>query len=387
MRPALRIPVAAVACVAIAVAAAAVAAASVGRSGSDTVVLGVVAPLSGEVAIDGALEKQGVQLAVSQINSAGGVLGKKLVVKLEDGACDPAASASAASRLISRDKVVALEGAFCSSGTAAIKPLADRFRVPFVSATSTAANLTAKNDPWFSRFAPTEALMSKQAVPILVRRLKIKRAAILTFNDDYGISYAQANRANLRAAGVKLVSVQSFGSNTQDYAPYISKIKSSRADTVFVAADTGPTAAVFKQMAQLGLTKINKVSAQVAASEQFIQLATRKGAEGIYATTPYVASSPVARSKTFVAAFKARFGKVPEADAAGAYDAMYLLADAIKRAGSTKGDAVQKAIRSARLNSVHGLLTFDSKGQGYTDFFLVRIAGGKIGVVKRLSTR
>lgn len=362
-------------------------AATAAKRAGGTIVLGVVAPLSGEVAIDGSLEKQGVQLAVAQINAAGGVLGKKLAVKIEDGACDPAASASAASRLISRDKVAALEGAFCSSGTAAIKPLADRFKIPFVSATSTAADLTAKNDPWFSRFAPTEALMSKQAVPILVKRLKIKKAAILTFNDDYGLSYAQANQANLKAAGVKLVSVQSFGSNTQDYSPYISKIKSSGADTVFVAADTGPTAAVFKQMAQLGLTKINKVSAQVAASEQFVQLATPQAAEGIYATTPYVATSSVARSKSFVSAYKARFRKAPEADAAGAYDAVYLLADAIKRAGSTKADAVQKAIRGARLRSVHGTLTFDSNGQGYTDFFLVRITRGKINVIKRLVTR
>lgn len=361
--------------------------ASVDRADGGPLVLGVVAPLTGEVAIDGALERQGVQLAVSEINAAGGVRGEKLVVKLEDGACDPAASASAATRLISRDKVVALEGAFCSSGTAAIMALTARSRTPFVSATSTAANLTEKNNPWFSRFAPTEALMSKQAVPILVKRLKIKKAAILTFNDDYGISYAQANEANLKAAGINVVSVQSFGSNTQDYSPFISKIKASGADTVFVAADTGPTAAVFKQMAQLGLTRINKVSAQVAASEQFIQLATRRGAQGIYATTPYVSTSPVARSISFVKAYKARFGKAPEADAAGAYDAIYLLVDAIKRAGSTRSDAVQKAIRSARLSSVHGVLTFDAKGQGYTNFFLVRIESGRIRVVNRLSTR
>lgn len=361
-------------------------ASAAGRA-AGTLVLGVVAPLTGEVAIDGALEKQGVQLAVSQINGAGGVGGRRLVVKLEDGACDPAASASAATRLITRDRVVALEGAFCSSGTAAIMPLAARFKVPFVSATSTAADLTEKGNPWFSRFAPTEALMSRQAVPILVKRLKIKKAAILTFNDDYGISYAQANEANLKKAGVKVVSVQNFGSNTQDYSPFISKIKASGADAVFVAADTGPTAAVFKQMAQLGLTRITKVSAQVAASQQFIQLATPRAAEGIYATTPYVATSPLPRSVAFVKAYTARFGKVPEADAAGAYDAVYLLIDAIKRAGSTKPDAVQKAIRATRMQSVHGPLTFDTKGQGYTDFFLVRIAGGKIGVIAPLSTR
>lgn len=358
-----------------------------GGAAGEPITIGAVLPLTGEVALDGELESNGMKLAVSQINAAGGVDGRPLRLRLQDGACDPAASASAAQRLITREKVVALSGAFCSSGTAAIVPLAGRYKVPFVSATSTAADLTAKDQPFFSRFAPTEALMSRQAIPFLAPKLGIKRAAIVVFNDDYGLSYAEANRTNLEDAGVQVLGVDTFGANTQDYSPFITRVQRRRADTILVAADTGPTAAFFKQFSQLGVTKINKLSAQIAASQQFIDLATSKGAEGIYATTPYVAASDAEKNGAFARAYEQRYGKAPEAGAAGGYTAVYLLADAIERAGSTDPQEVQDAIRSAKLDTIHGQLTFDEQGQGFIDFFLVQIRNGKIAIVKKLSTR
>lgn len=349
-------------------------------------VIGIITPLTGEVAIDGELTKKGIDLAVEEINAAGGIGGRPIEVRLEDGACDPAATASAAQKLITADKVIALEGAFCSSATAAAMPIAARATVPFVSSLSTAADLTEQGNAWFSRFAPTEALMAAKATPILVAQLGIKKAAILVFNDDYGLSYAAAYDAELKAAGVEVVSSENFGANTQDYAPFITKIRASGADTVFVAADTGPEAAVFKQMAQLGLTGINKVSAQVAVSQAFIELATQQGAEGIYATTPYVSASSAAQNGPFVAAFKAKYsGEEPESDAAGGYMTIKLFADALNRTGGQGGQALQDAIRATAVDTVRGALSFDAKGQGYADFFIAQIKSGTITVFQQLT--
>lgn len=363
-------------------------ASSPGPASGEPFLVGIITPVTGEVAIDGELTKKGIDLAVQEVNAAGGAGGRPIEVRIEDGACDPAATASAAQKLLSRDKVIALEGAFCSSATAAAIPLAARAQVPFVSALSTAADLTDPGNPWFSRFAPTESLMAAQATPILVQKLGIKKAAILTFNDDYGLSYAAAYQAELKTAGVGVVSVENFGANTQDFAPYITKIRASGADTVFVAADTGPEAAVFKQMAQLGLTAINKVSAQVAVSQAFIDLATPAGAEGIYATTPYVSASTAARNASFVDAFKAKYnGELPESDAAGGYITLYLFADALSRSGGTGGQALQDAIRATNLDTVRGKLTFDANGQGFGDFFVAQIEGGQITVAEQLTLK
>lgn len=371
----------------IALAASGCSAQSPGASSSGPLRIGVVLPLTGEVAIDGQLESEGIKLAVEEVNASGGVGGRKLEVKFEDGACDPAASAAAAQKLITRDKVIALDGAFCSSATAAIMPIASRARIPFISATSTAADLTEKGDKWFSRFAPTEGLMSKAAVPLIVQTARIKKAYIIVVNDDYGISYQNANKASLQAAGVQLAGSQTFSGNTQDYAPLITQMERTGADSVFVAADTGPTANLFKQLAQLGGKSLTRVSAQVAASTQFIDVATAAAAEGIYVTTPYVPQSSAPKNAAFVQAYQAKYNKPPESGAAGGYDAMYLLADALKRAKGEGGQALQDAIRGSSVDTVRGQLTFDDKGQGFADFFLAQIRNGKVEPIKQLSTK
>lgn len=350
------------------------------------IVIGVISPLSGEVAIDGQFEKNGFLLAQQRINAAGGVNGRPLQIRIEDGACDPAATAAAAQKLISRDRVVALEGAYCSSATAAVIPLVARFKVPYISASSSAVSLTAKNNPYFSRLAPTEALMGRSAVPYLVKRFKLKTAAIVTFNDDYGLSYAQANKSLLKSNRVKVLSVDTFGANTQDYSSFITKVKTEKAQGIFVAADTGPTASFFKQMYQLGLTKILKASAQVAASGEFIKEATKKAANGVFASTPYVAVGANSMAKTFDKAYKKKYGFLPEADAAQAYDSVYILVNAIKRAKSTNPAALQRAIRATKMNTIQGRLMFNGNGQGETNFFFTQIRNGKLTVVRRLRT-
>lgn len=359
-----------------------------GAAGGDGPIrIGVVLPLTGEVAIDGQLESEGIKLAVQEINDAGGVNGRELEAVIEDGACDPAASAAAAQKLITRDEVVALDGAFCSSATAAIMPIASRAGIPFVSATSTAADLTEKGDEWFSRFAPTEELMSRAAVPLIVEMEQLQNAYILAVNDDYGISYLDANQASLERAGVDLAGTETFSGSTQDFAPLITQMEQSGADSVFVAADTSPAANLFRQLNQLGGGDLVRVSAQVAASSQFVEVATPEAAEGIYVTTPYLPQSTVERNSGFLAAYEEEYGRAPESGAAGGYDAMYLFADALERSNGEGGQALQDAIRSATLDSVRGPLTFDDKGQGFADFFLGQIRGGKVEPVQQLSTK
>lgn len=352
--------------------------------GGGPIKIGMISPISGEAAVDGQFESRGARLAVSEINARGGVNGRRLQLVIEDGACDPAASASAAQKLLTRDRVALLEGAYCSSATAAIKPIAARYKIPLVSATSTAASLTATASPFFFRFAPTESLLAGKAVPIIVKRTKVRRASILTFNDEFGLSYSQANRRSLTAAGVNVVGVNTFGANTQDYSPYLAKLRSQNADSVFVAADAGPTAQIFKQLAQLGITNLVKVSAQTAASAQFVRLVGKSAAEGIYVTTPYVFTSPVPKNAAFVKAYRARYGDPPEADAAEAYDAMYLFADAVKRAGGTDPQKLRDALARTRLETVQGTLTFDAKGQGLTQAFLIQIRNGQRQIVSQL---
>lgn len=354
--------------------------------GSGPITIGVVTPLTGETAIDGSFERNGARLAVNEINAKGGIDGRKISLKIEDGGCDPAATASATQKLVTQSKAVAVEGAFCSSATAAGVQVTERAGVPFISSNSTAADLTERGDKFFSRPAPTDALMAKQVVPILKQRARIGKAALLVFNDDFGLGYKKAYEAELKANGVTVVSSDTFDANTQDFSTFITKILRGGADSLFVAADSGPLATFFKQLSQLGGDKLTKVTVQGAASEEFVSLATPKAAEGIYAPTPWVAADNTPKGTAFTKAYRAAYGKAPESNAAGTYDSIYILADAIKRAGGTDPQALQKAILATNMDAVHGRMTFGSNGQGQSNFFLVQVRNGKLGVVDKLST-
>lgn len=363
--------------------------ASSGGNAGGTITIGFVSPLTGEVALDGQLEKNGATLAMDQINAAGGINGQQLAIQFEDGACDPAATASAAQRLITSSKVAVLEGAYCSSATAAMLPLAERYQVPLVSANSSAKDLTEQGNQWFSRMPPPDAIMAQSVVPDLIQIAGIKKAAILTFNDDYGLSYAQGYEAALKANGVDVVSVDAFGSNTQDFSPFITKIQSSGADSIFVAADTGPTASLFKQLAQQlpNYAQLTKASAQPASSQQFIQLAGKSAAEGIYVSTPYVAASQVAANAQFVSDYTAKYGVPPEADAGNAYTSINIIADALKSAGTSDAQAIQDAIRATSGAYVTGDVSFNAQGQGSSTAFLVQIVGSELKIVRTIQAQ
>jgi branched-chain amino acid transport system substrate-binding protein len=152
----------------------------------ETVKIGVIEPLTGSVAYNGLASVNGAKLAVAQRNAAGGVLGRKVELVIEDGQCRPANSVNAAEKLLQRDKVVALQGAFCSSATAAVMPVAEKYKVPFVSGVSSKADLTEKGMQYFFRSAETDRLMSKTFSKILANKLQLKKVAYIGVNDDWG---------------------------------------------------------------------------------------------------------------------------------------------------------------------------------------------------------
>ena len=152
----------------------------------ETVKIGVIQPLTGSVAYNGQAFVAGAKLAVERRNAAGGVGGRKIELVIEDGQCRPANSVNAAEKLIQRDKVVAVAGAFCSSATAAVMPVAEKYKVPLLTGVSSKADLTDKGMQYFFRSAETDRLMSKTFSKILADKLQLKSVAYIGVNDDWG---------------------------------------------------------------------------------------------------------------------------------------------------------------------------------------------------------
>ena len=232
--------------------------AAAGANAQEAIKIGLIQPLTGSVAYNGTSDVNGSKLALEEINARGGVLGKKVELVIEDGQCRPANSVNAAEKLIQRDKVVAISGAFCSSATLArhargrqLQAAADHGRLCPVP------NCTEKGNPWFFRATETDALLAKSFSKILYDQLKLRKIAYIGVNDDFGRGGVAEFEKHMTALGATTVMKEYFEHGTSDFYTLLTKLHSSGADGVFVAAETQDGSTLVKQKAELGLaTKV-----------------------------------------------------------------------------------------------------------------------------------
>jgi branched-chain amino acid transport system substrate-binding protein len=335
--------------------------AATAANAEDTIKVGVIQPLTGSVAYNGTTDVNGSKLALDEINAKGGVLGKKMELVMEDGQCRPANSVSAAEKLIQRDKVVAISGAFCSSSTLAVMSVAANYKLPLITGVSSSAELTEKGNPWFFRATETDALLAKAFSKILYDQLKLRKIAYVGVNDDFGRGGVAEFEKQMTALGATTVMKEYFEHGTSDFYTLLTKLRSSGADGVFVAAETQDGSIFVKQKAELGLT--NKVFGVGSwATPDFMKL-TGDASEGIYAAVPYASTMTTPKNKAFVAAYTDRYHEAPGKYSAAGYNAISILAEAISRAGSTDPEKLRDALAKTDYEGPNGHFQFDSKGQ------------------------
>lgn len=352
----------------------------------DGVKIGLIEPLTGSVAYNGHEVIEGAKLALAQINAKGGLMGKPVALVIEDGQCKPADSVNAMEKLVTRDRVASVIGAFCSSATAAIMPVAAKYKIPLVTGVSSAAPLTEQGNPYFFRAAETDALMATAFAKILAEDLKLKTVAYVGVNDDWGRGGVAGFSKSLSALGVKPVLTEYFEHGATDFFTLAAKLRAAKPDGVFVAAETQDGSTFMKQIRQLGLqTKVFGVGSWATAD--FIKL-TGAAAEGIYAAVPYVATEDTKRSADFVKAYQAAYGEKPGKYGAAGYNALNIMTEAIARAGSADAEAIRVALTKTRYEAPNGVYQFTAKGQAYGfNAMLVQIKNGAPTVVASTPVR
>ncbi|HYP83070.1 ABC transporter substrate-binding protein [Variovorax sp.] len=351
----------------------------------ESVKIGVIQPLTGSVAYNGQAFVAGAKLAVEQRNAAGGVGGRKIELVIEDGQCRPANSVNAAEKLIQRDKVVAVAGAFCSSATAAVMPVAEKYKVPLLTGVSSKADLTDKGMQYFFRSAETDRLMSSTFSKILAEKLQLKSVAYIGVNDDWGRGGVEDFSKDMAAHGVKTVMKEYFDHGATDFYTLLTKLRAAKPDGVFVAAETQDGSILVKQFKEFGLnTKIFGVGSW--ATSDFIGL-TGEASEGIYAAVPYASSMPGERNGAFVKAYAAANKEKPGKYGAAGYNALNILMEAVGRAGKAEPEAIRDALRKTDYQAPNGRYRFSEKGEGYGfDVVLVQIVGKEPKVVAEAPT-
>src|SRR5438093_2671633 len=242
--------------------------------------IGVIQPLSGPVAASGNYIRMGAEIARDWINARGGIAGRKVDLLIEDNKSDPKEAASAAEKLIVRDKVPAIMGAWGSSMTLAAMPKLEEYGVPMVVETSSAASITKRGNPWIFRISPPSE-MEALGLEQYVDKLGVKRVDFLAVNTDWGRGAITAFGDMLTKKGATVGAKEFMDQSATDMNAQITKIKATGGDTLFLTTAVEQITLVMKQAQEQRLGR--KIVTTVGSSSP-TQLIKQAGAaaEGSY---------------------------------------------------------------------------------------------------------
>lgn len=342
--------------------------------------IGVITPLTGRAASYGRQTKMGVDLAVKELNAAGGVNGKTIVIQYEDDQADPRAATDAIQKLITVDRVSVILGGFTSRSTLAIAPIAENNRVVLISASSTADAIKDAGDYIF-RNVPTNASQGKTMADFATREFKAKSAAILFDNGDYGITLKDAVRTHFLENGGSITSIEAYNSGDSDFRTQLSKIWEQKPDVIFFPGNYQESGLILKQGKELGMQSIF-IGGDGSIAPELIEIAGGVAEDSYYANMAIGYGVTDEEISKFMAAFKAEYNEEPSVYSSYAYDAMNLVADAIKRGGYTS-EGIKKAFYETRdFKGVTGITSFDGYGEVDKPFYIYVVRSGKFELYK-----
>lgn len=362
---------------AIAASLLAVAGACAPAQAAEDIIVGSFASLTGTEATFGVNSNNGVQLAAEEINAAGGLLdGRKIRLIVEDDQSKPGQSISAVKKLISNDKATAIIGEIASSRSMEAAPVCQNAGIPMISPGSTNPLVTEKGDYIF-RVCFIDPFQGTVMAKFALETLHVKKVAVLTdVTSDYSKGLAQYFEEYFKAHGGEIVSERSYsgGGKDKDFRAQITSIKASSPEAIFVPGYYTEVGLIGKQARTLGL-KVPLMGGDGWDSPKLAEIAG-SSLDGCYFSTHF---SPAAKSpevQDFVRKYSANFQTMPDGMAPLGYDAMMILADAIKRAGSTDGAKVRDALTQVKdYRAVTGNITIDAKRNATKSAVVLQVAG------------
>lgn len=327
------------------------------KNSASTIKIGGIAPLSGGVAIYGVECKNGIDLAIEEINAAGGINGQKVEFICEDDEGDSAKSVNAYKKLITKDKARFIIGSLTSGCSLAITQLAQANKVLQIAPAATAPNITDAGNYIF-RACFIDPFQGRVGGKFSYENLGAKKAAILyDVGNDYSVGLTENFVSEFEKLGGKVVAKESYGNGEKDFNAIITKVKASNPDVVYLPDYYATVALIAKQLRAQG------VSTPLVGADGWDGLTENAGDEVLngYYSNHYAEDSDSEAVQKFVKNFEAKYNKKPNAFATLGYDSVYMLKDAIVAAGSTDVAKVRDALEATDDNYVTGHIKFDEK--------------------------
>ena len=343
----------------------------------DTIKIGGLAPLTGDVSVYGVAVDNGVKMAVEEINADGGVLGKQIEYIVYDEKGDATEAVNAYNKLVQSDNVVAIVGDVTSKPTLAVAQQAAKDKIPLITASGTAENITQAGENIF-RACFIDPFQGELMASYASKKLEKKTAAIIyNISDDYSKGLYEAFEAAAGDLGIEVVQVEGYGKGTVDFKAQLTNIKSKDPDVIFLPVYYQDVALIAVQAKELG------IEAQFLGADGWdgvigqVDESNMDAVNGAYFCSQYSAQSDDPNLQAFLSKYKETYGMDASQFAVLGYDAMKMLAQAISEAGSTDSAAITSAMAAIDFTGLTGHMTFDENRNPVKSAAITQIDNGE----------
>ena len=358
-----------------------------GNSASgDTIKLGGVFPLTGDVPALGAAMQNGAKLALKEINDGGGVLGKKLDLVIEDDQNQAATAPNAITKLITQDKVSAVVGTYASKCSIPMAAIAKDSKVVMITPGSTNEKVTTEGGDYVFRACFIDPLQGQVGAKFAAENLKAKKVAMLyDIGNDYCEGISKEFKKNFESLGGSIAYEKTYNAGESDFKAFLTEIKELNVDVLYLPDNYSTVGLIAKQAREIG------IKAPLLGSDSWSDPGLVKvggdAIEGAYFTDHLSLKSDNAAIKKFVENYKKEYNSDPSAFSVLSYDSVYIVAEAIKKAGSADSAAIKDAM--AKLDADCGTThyKFDDKHNPIKSVVINKVSKGQFEFETEISAK
>lgn len=348
-----------------------------GGEAANEIRIGEYGSLTGSTATFGQSTHQGIQIAIDEVNAAGGVKGRKIRLITEDDQSKPEEAANAVTKLISQNNVIALLGEVASSRTLAAAPIAQQNGVPMVTPSSTNPRVTQIGDYIF-RVCFLDSFQGLATANFVTQELKLTRGAILRdVKNDYSVGLAQFFAESFRKNGGRIVADQSYAEGDSDFRSQLTAIRGAKPDFIYIPGYYTEVGQIAIQARDLGI-KVPLVGGDGWESPKLLEIGG-KALEGAYYSNHYYAEDPSPAVQTFVKIHKERFGAEPDSLGALGYDAAKILTAAMERTANLDQREIRDQIAATKdYQGVTGRITISPDRDAVKPLVVLRVENQRL---------
>ncbi|MFZ5974972.1 MAG: ABC transporter substrate-binding protein [Bacillota bacterium] len=348
---------------------------------ANTVKIGINMELSGAVATYGQDTVKGIELAIDEINAAGGINGKTVELVKYDNKSDAAEATTLATKLMTQDGVAAVLGPATSGAFKAEIPVANDKKIPVISGSATADDVTVDASgvkEYAFRVCFADSYQGTAMANFASKNLKLKKAIIIMDNaSDYSKGLAKSFTETFKANGGTIVAEEAYVAGDTDFSAVLTKIKGKDYDSIFIPGYYNEAGLIIKQARALGID-VPVLGADGFDSPDLVKLAGEKAASNVYYSNHYSSLDKDPAVQSFITTYKNKYNAEPNAFNALGYDLAKFTCDAIGRASSITGEAVKDALAATtEYKGVTGTFSIDKNHNAVKALVVIEMQNGK----------